>query len=65
MTVIKGRGYSAIDSYLDNDTSGQETLNFFTSELPGVNIESMSHAFAPFKDYNAFVMANADGSKRV
>lgn len=60
LSVVKGGNYSQIDSYLDNDTTGQETLNYFQTELPGMVVQSMSQSFAPYKDYNAFHMATSN-----
>ncbi len=53
---LKEKGYTELDTYLDNDGAGNSTLNFFTKELPNILITDKQHLYQPFKDFNEYLI---------
>lgn len=49
---IKGKNYSEIHTYFDNDEAGRKTLQHFKKELNGLIIKTFNHLYEGYKDYN-------------
>lgn len=52
--ILKNQ-FSKAYFFLDNDISGEETLNYFTESLPDNELVDMSHLYSKNKDFNEWL----------
>lgn len=62
--VIRGENYQTINTFLDNDTSGQQGLVKFQETFPDI-VKSQSDLYAPYQDVNEALMANRTSNFRI
>jgi hypothetical protein len=55
--AIRQMGVSTAHLYLDNDSAGHETAEYFREQLPGVNVLDQSGLYAQQKDFNEWLVA--------
>ena len=56
--IIKGR-YKTLKLFMDNDTLGDECVEFFQRALKSVNIKDMRSQYQGYKDYNEKAIKNS------
>lgn len=56
LDFIKSRNYQSIFTYFDNDNTGTQLTSQFSDELTVMQVRSMNHIYADFKDYNDYLV---------